>query len=152
MAFRPFQDPQQALGALQEEMNRLFERVWHGGVSTRPFDGQQWAPAVDMYEYPDRYAVYMEVPGVDGRSVDVSHVGGSLTVRGEKRRPADVTDDTSTLRSERRYGVFCRTVELPGGIDTERISAHCQAGVLEITVFKSEASKPKSVRIDVGES
>ncbi|MDO8628989.1 MAG: Hsp20/alpha crystallin family protein [Phycisphaerales bacterium] len=113
MAFRPFQDPQQIFGTLQDEMNRVFDRVWHGGISTRPFDGQPWAPAIDLYEHDDRYVLYVEVPGVDGSTVDVSCVGNTLTLRGEKRRPAGVTDETPAIHGERRFGSFCRTIDLP---------------------------------------
>ena len=147
--FRPFQDPQLSLSALQDEMNRMFERVWHGGVSTRPFDGQPWAPAIDLYEYDDRYTVHAELPGVNADSVEVSYLGNSLTLRGEKARLEGVDDATPSLRSERRFGAFCRTVELPGGIDADRASAKCHGGVLEITIPKSAASRAKTIRVDV---
>ena len=146
--FRPFQDPQLSLGALQDEMNRMFDRVWHGGVSTRPFNGQPWAPAIDLYEYEDRYTVYAELPGVQVESVEVSYLVNSLTIRGEKARPEKVAEGTPTLRSERRFGAFCRTVELPGGIDADRSSAKCCGGVLEITVQKSSASRAKTIRVE----
>ncbi len=147
--FRPFQDPQLSLGALQEEMNRLFERVWHGGVSTRPFDGQAWAPAIDLYEFDDRYVLYADLAGVEAESVDVTYLGSSLTLRGEKGRPSDVTEQTPSLRGERRFGAFCRNVELPGGIDADRASAKCKDGVLEISIPKSAASRPRTIRVDV---
>ncbi len=146
--FRPFQDPQLSLGALQDEMNRMFDRVWHGGVSTRPFDGQPWAPAVDLYEYEDRYTVYAELPGVCVESVEVSYLANSLTIRGEKSRPEKVAEATPSLRSERRFGAFCRTVELPGGIDPDRASAKCASGVLEITIPKSATSRSKTIRVE----
>lgn len=92
--FRPFQDPQLSLGALQDEMNRMFDRVWHGGVSTRPFDGQPWAPAIDLYEHEDRYTVYAELPGVPVESVEVSYLANSLTLRGEKARPDKAAEGT----------------------------------------------------------
>ena len=149
--FRPFQDPQLSLGAIQDEMNRMFERIWHGGVTTRPFDGQPWAPAIDLYEYDDRYTVYAELPGVRAESVEVSYLANSLTLRGEKARPEQVVEGTSSLRSERRFGAFCRTVELPGGIDAERASAKCHGGVLEISVPKSAASRAKTIRVEVEE-
>jgi len=149
--FRPFQDPQLSLGAIQDEMNRMFERVWHGGVSTRPFDGQPWAPAIDLYEQEDRYTLYAELPGVCGESVEVSYLANSLTIRGEKVRPENVAEGTSALRGERRFGAFCRTVELPGGIDADRASAKCHGGVLEITVPKSAASRAKTIRVEVEE-
>ncbi len=151
MAFRPIHETQQALGTLQDEVNRLFERVWHGGVSTPPFDGQQWAPTIDIYDHDDRYVMYVEVPGVEAGEVDLSHIGSSLTIRGEKRRPAGIEDGTPSLQAERRFGTFCRTVELPGDVDTDKVTAKCHCGVLEITVPKSEVNRPKSIRIEVDE-
>ena len=151
MAFRAFQDPQQIFGTLQDEMNRVFDRVWHGGITTRPFDGQPWAPAIDLYEHDDRYVLYVEVPGVDGSAVDVSCVGNTLTMRGEKRRPEGVAEETTAIHGERRFGGFCRTVDLPGKINVDQVSACCRFGVLEITVPKSESSRPRSVRVSVNE-
>ena len=147
MAFRPFQESQLSLGALQDEMSRLIERVWHAGVSTGPFDGQQWAPVVDMFEHPDHYSVFVELPGVDATAVDVTFLGNAVTVRGDKGKPADVAQGGRTIRSERRFGTFSRSIELPGDIDADRMSAKCNAGVLAITVPKSESSKPKPVKI-----
>lgn len=152
MAFRPFQDPALSLSALQDEMNRMFERVWHGGVSTRPFDGQAWAPPIDLYEYDDRYVLMAEVPGVVAESVEVTYLASSLTLRGDKRPPEGLSEQTPTLRNERRFGSFSRTVELPGGIDADRASAKCAAGVLEISIPKSAASRPRTIRVDVSEA
>lgn len=149
MPFRPIHETQQALGTLQDEMNRMFERVWHAGVSTPPFDGQQWAPNIDIYEYDDRYMMYVEVPGVDASEVDVSHIGNSLTIRGEKTRPAGVEESTPSIQAERRFGTFCRTVELPSGINVDKMTAKCHNGVLEITVPKSEVNRPKSIKVNV---
>jgi HSP20 family protein len=151
MAFRPFQDPQISLGNLQDEFNRLVERVWHAGVSTGPLDGQEWAPVVDLYEHDEGYVLYAEVPGVEANEIDITQTGNTLTIRGEKRRPSGVADKERGIRRERRYGAFCRSVELPPGIDGDRLSARCTGGVLEITLPKKEAYKPKSVRIKVDE-
>ena len=151
MAFRKLQDAQVSLGALQDEMNRLIERVWHAGVSTGPFDGQEWAPAVDLYEYNDRYTMYVEIPGVDATEVDVSHVGNTLTVKGERKSPVADQSDVRAVRSERRFGAFCRAVDLPGDIDADRMSARSHGGVLEITIPKTAASMPKAVKIEVSD-
>ena len=87
MAFKTIQDAQISLGNLQDEMNRLIERVWHSGVSTGPFDGQQWGPVLDVYEHDDAYLLFAELPGVDGSDVEVTVLNNTLTIRGEKRRP-----------------------------------------------------------------
>ncbi len=146
--FRPFQDPQMSLGALQDEMNRLFERVWHGGVSTRPFDGQAWAPPIDLFEFDDRYVLFAEIPGVAPESVELSCLGNCLTIRGEKRRPPDIKQETSR-QSERRFGAFCRTVDLPCEVEADRAGAKFVNGVLEVTVPKSAASRPRTIRVEV---
>ncbi len=149
MPFRPFQETQLSLGNLQEEINRLFGRIWHAGVSTGPFDGQRWAPLIDLYEHADCYTLYAEVPGVEGEAVELSYVEHTLTIRGEKAKPACEVDADRPLRSERRFGTFCRAVELPADIDADKLSAKCHAGVLEITIPKSETSRPKVIDIDV---
>ncbi|UCE58658.1 MAG: Hsp20/alpha crystallin family protein [Phycisphaerales bacterium] len=149
MPFRPLQDVPASLGGLQEEMNRLFDQVWHGGLSTRPFDGQECAPPIDLFEHDDRYLLHVEVPGVDAAAVDVSYVGSTLTIRGEKSAPGD--EQGRRIRGERRFGTFCRTVELPGDIDADRLSAKCSAGILQISIPKTESSRPKAVKIEVVE-
>ncbi|MGB2987264.1 MAG: Hsp20/alpha crystallin family protein [Phycisphaerae bacterium] len=151
MAFLPFQETPLSLSNLQDEMNRLFERIWHAGLSTRPFDGQKWAPVVDLHEHPDHYTLYAEVPGVDGSSIELSYLDPALTIRGEKTRPAGVSEEDRPLRGERRFGTFCRMVELPAGINADNLSAKCQAGVLEITIPKSESSRPKAIKVEVVE-
>ena len=149
--FRPLQDTPLSLSNLQDEMNQLFQRVWHSGVSTGPFDGQKWAPPIDLYEQADHYALYVELPGVDAEQVDVSHVESMLTIRGEKPKPAGATDGKETLRGECRYGTFCRTVELPVDVEVDKLSAKCHAGVLEISIPKSESNRPRSIKITVEE-
>ena len=121
--FRPIQDTQQVLGSLREEMNKMFERVWHVGVSTAPLDGQQWAPAVDIYEYDDRYVLFAELPGLAAECIEVHQVGDRVTLRGEKRKPEAAGDAIATVRKECRYGQFCRTIDLPPGTAADRITA-----------------------------
>ena len=149
MTFRPLQETQLSLSSLQDEINRLFGRIWHAGLSTGPFDGQKWAPLVDLYEYDDRYTLYAEVPGVEGNEVDLSYVAHRLTIRGEKTHPAGLDEDKRPIHGERRFGAFSRTIDLPADVDADRMSARCHAGVLEITIPKSEASRPKTIKIDV---
>lgn len=147
MSFRPLQDTQQVLTSLQDEMNRVFERVWHVGVSTPPLDGQKWAPPIDLYEYDDRYVLVAEAPGVDPAEIELSQLGETLSIRGTKKRPAVAADAIGTLRNECRYGSFCRTIELPAGAAKDRASARCTGGMLEVTVYKTETSKPRSIKV-----
>ncbi len=147
--FRPLQDTQISLNALQDEMNNMFARVWHGGLSTRPFDGQQWAPAIDLFEKDDCYIVHIEMPGVDAKDVELTHVGTTLTVRGERLCQFAGDDTAQRIRSERRFGGFCRSIDLPGDIEADKLSARCHCGLLEVSIPKAVSSRPKSVKIEV---
>lgn len=151
MPFRRFIDPQLSLSSLQDEINRAVQRVWHGGISTGPFDGQQWGPPIDLYEHADRYTLFVELPGVDANDVEVTHVGTTLTIRGEKRRPLSLAEKDQEVHSERRFGSFSRTIDLPGDVDAEQLTARASQGILEVTLPKSEASKPKSVKVQAVE-
>lgn len=148
MNFRPLQSAQDSLRGIQEDMGRLMERVWHAGVVSGPFDGQEWAPQADLLEAADRYLLLLEVPDVDPARIEVSHVGCVLTIRGEKTPTAGL-EGMRLVRGERRYGLFCRNIELPVGIDVEKLTAKCRDGVLEITLPKSAAHMPKTVKINV---
>lgn len=151
MPFRPLQDMDLSLGNLQDEMNQLVRRMWHAGLSTGPLDGQQWAPMIDLYEHTDHYTLFAELAGVDTSLIEVTHVGHTLTIRGEKTKSSAISDSDRAVRRERRFGTFCRSIEMPGDCDVERLSARSTAGVLEITIPKSEASKPRAVKIQVDE-
>lgn len=149
MPFRPIDEGQRFLCNFQDEMNKMVERVWHGGVSTRPFDGQPWAPAMDMLEFDDHYVLHAELPGVEADKVDVTCLGNTLTIRGEKLAPTGTGALVNEIRGERRYGVFSRTIQIPEKIDSDRLSAKYCNGVLEIVIPKSDSQKSKSVKVTV---
>lgn len=144
-----FDDMNVSLSGLQDEVNRLLNRVWHAGLSTGPFDGQEYAPLIDIYEHLDHFTVHVELPGVDPNQVEVSVLGGSLTICGEKVRTEEEGEAHRALKRERRFGSFARVVELPSGTEADGLKAKCNGGVLEITIPKSQASRPKSIKIDV---
>lgn len=149
MNFRPLHGAQETLRNIQDDMGRLMERVWHAGLVAGPFDGQEWAPQADLLERSDRFVLLFEVPGVDPEGIEVSHLAGALTIRGDKSPGYGPDEGARLVRGERRYGLFCRTLELPPGIDADKLSARCCNGVLEITLPKAAGQMPKAVKINV---
>lgn len=145
--FKPFQDTNFSLGNLQDEMTRLLERVWHAGLSTGPLDGQKWAPVVDLQEFADHYTLFAEIPGVDRGGVELTFLNNVLTIRGEKNAPPEVQQSVRSLRTERRYGEFCRSIELPGDVDAEHVAASVDKGLLVVTLPKLASSKPREIKI-----
>jgi HSP20 family protein len=73
-----------------------------------------------------------------------------LTVSGERERTEEVRSD-GFYRYERRFGSFSRTVGLPQGVTEDDVNADYRDGVLEITVKKPEAPKPRRIQVGSGE-
>jgi HSP20 family protein len=140
-----------SLAEVQEEINRVFERMWHTGISTAPLDGHKWAPNIDLLDEPSQYVVTAEVPGLNVEDIEICFDEGELIIRGHKPqvRPAD--EGVSYLRRERRFGSFCRRIELPERVREEGITARCAKGVLEVVLPKQEIPERKTVRIEVND-
>lgn len=152
MAFLPFsKDFPLSPSEFQNEIDRLFQRFWHGGISTGPLDGQDWAPPVDVLEEEDRFVVRAEVPGLESRDIEVSVSGDRLTLKGHKPTERREDDERNYLRSERRFGGFQRIIELPMSVDPEDVTAGCRKGVLEVVLVKKDENRPKAIRVDVSD-
>jgi len=105
-----------------------------------------WAPAVDVFEKDDRFVVKAELPGMKEKDIDVSVVGNRLTIRGERRAESEVKKE-DYYYSERSYGSFSRSIDIPSGVDAKRIEANYDDGVLEIILPKAPGVKPKKVSV-----
>jgi HSP20 family protein len=138
--WRPFRD--------LDELQRRFEDFWPLWPSLRGFQFEtgKWVPAVDMYEQDDKYVVKAELPGMKEEDVDVSISGDRLTIKGEKKAETEVKEE-NYYRSERSYGSFFRSIDLPSDADPNKIDASYDDGVLEITIPKTEAIKPKRIEV-----
>lgn len=132
--------------SLQREINRLFEDTFSGAVGS---DGKPFVmPSIDVKETDKAVEVEAELPGVDEKDVQVTFEDGVLTIRGEKKTQKEESKDGYRI-SERSYGSFLRTLDLPSGIDAEKISANCAKGVLKITLPKLAEALKKAKKIEI---
>jgi len=99
-------------------------------------------------EDPILTARLKELPGVDEKDVQVTFDDGVLTIKGEKKTEKEETKAGYHV-SERSYGSFLRTLDLPTDIDAEKISAKCVKGVLKITLPKLAEAKSKAKKIEI---
>ena len=140
-------DPFRELTTLQDRMNRLF-----GDVYLRDEDIAQrgnWVPPVDIFETSGRdLVIKVELPDVNREDVEVTVENSTLTIRGEKKMPADVKED-QFRRVERRYGRFTRSFTLPNTVDTSKVSAEFKNGVLTVTLPFKEEAKPRTINVEV---
>ncbi len=153
MAKIPFPSREQiSLDSLQNQFNGFVERLWHGGISTPPFDGQDWAPCLELRDEERQFVVTVELPGVKRESIEIGAKPTTLVIRGEKQDPSE-TDDTlsKTLRSERRYGSFRRYLDLPEEVDVDRVSARMVQGVLHVSLPKVPAPQSTEHKVSIQE-
>ncbi len=103
-------------------------------------------PAADITEDDASFKFSMELPGLTEKDVQVSLSGNTLSIKGEKRRNGEETDKAYHL-SERCYGEFQRSFQLPEGADGERIDARLANGVLTVVVPKTAQAAPKKIEV-----
>jgi len=130
---------------LRRDIDRFFEEFLPRGLFRTAL--VEFTPSVDLIERDEDYLLRAELPGLRADDIDISVRDNVLTLRGEKRQEAE-QDLRGYHYSERRYGAFARTIQLPGGVDSEKVQASYIDGVLEITLPKSEAAKPRRVHIE----
>jgi HSP20 family protein len=137
-------DPFASLTEIQEEMNRLFATSVrrHGGLEGG------YIPAIDVAVEKDNVVVKADLPGLSKDDVTVSLQDNYLTIKGEKKHEFE-QKETNYFVSERAYGSFTRTIEMPTAVDATKIAARFKDGVLEVTLPKTEEAKPKQIEIKV---
>jgi HSP20 family protein len=106
-------------------------------------------PAVmpmDAYRNGDEFVVAFDLPGVDPSAIDLDVERNVLTVKAE-RRPVVTADDVQMQVAERPLGVFSRQLFLGDTLDTDRIRADYDAGVLTLRIPIAEKAKPRRIEI-----
>ena len=107
--------------------DRFFEDPWRV-ISSFAGNG---APAVEVFERGEDVVVRAEIAGVDPQDMDVRLTDDTVTIRGERRADAR-GEQEGYYRTERQYGAFVRTVNLPATVDAAKARARFRHGLLEI--------------------
>jgi HSP20 family protein len=106
----------------------------------------EWMPAVDVSETKDSLIVKAEIPGMESKDIDISLSGDLLTIKGEKKQKTEEKKE-NYHRIETHYGAFSRTIRVPVPVNSEKIKASYDNGVLKITLPKKEEVKAKQIEI-----
>jgi len=102
------------------------------------------SPAVDILEQKDAYMLEAEMPGVNSQSLEIMLEGNELTIIGRKTK--DSVGGQLVYKESRDYD-YRRVFELDPSIDTGKISARMDQGILCLTLPKSENTKPRRIQI-----
>jgi HSP20 family protein len=107
--------------------------------------GQNYVtPEVNIFETKDGYVLEAEIPGVNRANLDISLDGNELTIIG-RRQPVDLKADV--VHRESSNADYRRVFELDPAIDTAKIDAKVDQGILTIHLPKSERVKPRKVTV-----
>jgi HSP20 family protein len=125
------------------ELDRLTQQVFGNapGTWSRPT-----AMPMDAYRSGDEFVVAFDLPGVTPDSIELDIERNVITVRAE-RRPVATGDNVEMQVSERPLGVFSRQLFLGDALDTNRINANYETGVLMLRIPIREQAKPRKIEI-----
>lgn len=122
-----------------EQMRRDVKRI------RSAFD-QGVYPAINIYDDSESFIVRAELPGVKSEDIDIQVTGKTLNIKGT-RKIYSVEDKFSYHRRERKWGDFRRAIDLPELIDSEKVSANFNSGVLEILLPRAEQAKQRKIDV-----
>ena len=151
----------QPFEALRSQVDRLFHDFQTGFFQAplfRPLPdielfwrrdlGFNVTPAIDIVEKGNAFEVTAELPGLDVKNVDLQLSDGVLTIKGEKQEEKEEKTKDRYV-SERRYGSFRRSLQVPTSVDANKIEASFKNGVLTVTLPKSADAQNKQKTIPV---
>jgi len=147
MQLVPFKPFSREIGPLEKEMENLWKRFFGETTFAQPFS-EKWAPTVDVSETKDKYLVKAELPGLDAKDVNVKLSDDILTIKGEKKKETEDKDENHYF-SERYYGNFQRSFQLPASVKADKIEASFNKGVLKVTLPTAEEAKKKEIEVKV---
>ena len=136
----------QEINKLRRDIDGLFDRLLDDfglHLSLRP---ARQVPFIDLSETEDALIIRAEIPGIDPEDLDISITEYNLTIKGEMKQE-HVEGGVDYHRTERRYGYFSRTLQLPCPIMTEGVKAEYKKGVLNIVMPKYKPDRPRQVKI-----
>jgi HSP20 family protein len=128
-----------AFDQLRHEMDRLLFDFERAAPEGRTF------PSARLQDTGQAFVVTAEVPGLGPKDVEITATGSTLTLKGERKVQAP--NGYGVHRSERTSYKFARTFELPAKIDSEKVEAKLEHGVLTVTLPKAAEARPKQIAV-----
>jgi HSP20 family protein len=127
---------------MRQQLDQLFEDA--SGPYQRV--GAGVFPLINLTEDKNNYYVRAELPGVKGEELDIQVTGNNLAITGERKIAAE-EEGAKYHRREREAGSFSRMIGLPGDINSDKVDAKMENGILTVVVAKAEAAKPRQITV-----
>lgn len=129
---------------MESEVDQLMRRgAYPAGIRAVP---RGTFPPINIGSTPEKIEVYLFAAGVDPKTIDVSIQQNLLTVSGTRK--VFVNPEAEYYRQERFDGDFHRVIALPDDADPERVQATYRDGILQITVQRRQAARPRQIEVN----
>jgi HSP20 family protein len=101
---------------------------------------------MDAYRKEDTFLLQFDLPGIKADSIELTIDNNTLVVKAERKAPV-LSEGTEALVAERPHGTFSRQVLLGDGLDTSRVDAQYNDGVLVLSIPVAEEAKPRRIEV-----
>ena len=132
---------------LREAMDRLFEDSFIRPNTWTGLPAGQIAVPVDLWETPEAYHLRADLPGLTAEDIDINVTADTVAIAGELKGQTDVSGE-GYLRQERRHGKFQRAFTLPTQLESSKVEATFDNGVLTLVMPKAESVRPRQIKIN----
>lgn len=134
-------EPLREIETLHDRIQKYFDDFPSFGFNL----SDSFSPKIDISEEKDKINVVAEIPGVKKDNIKITLQDNILTIEGEKKKETEEKDE-NFYRSERIFGSFKRSFTLPVEVDSEKVEAKFNEGMLNISLKKLE-QKTKSEKV-----
>ncbi len=142
-------DPIDMIRRYTREMDRWFDRKLDQWSGQEPGAGMRW-PALEKLDRGNELVIRAEMPGMKREDVRVQVIGDTLVIAGERRNERERESGRGRYDSEWSYGRFSREIPIPQDVDSSRLRAHMDDGVLELTLPYREERRARDIEIERG--
>jgi HSP20 family protein len=137
--WQPFRE----IETLRRQLDHVFDEITH---SQGDAPGT-WGPAIEMQDDGDNLILKVQLPGVEGKDLDVQVTRDGVAIAGDRPQPPEQT----YLHSEFRYGKFQRVINLPVAVQNDQVSASLTNGILTLTLPKVTEARNRVFKVNLGE-
>jgi len=151
MKFLVTQTPQNFIKSMNEELSSIMNRHFDNYFPDRNY----WTNMSDNFTIPieledkgKNYELLAQVPGIKKEAIDIDIEDNYMTISA-KTSKEEKEENNNIKKSEFHYGSFSRTICFPEDVDTEKINAKLQDGILKIEIGKKEEKKDEKKKITI---
>jgi HSP20 family protein len=136
--WQPFQE----METIRRQMEQMFDEIngWDREYQVT------WKPAIELQDTDENVILRAEIPGIDGKDLDVRVTREAVAISGEHRYEKNA-EENGLFRSEFRYGKFQRVIPLPAPVRNDQVKADFTSGILTLTLPKAETARVVKVNI-----